>query len=115
MDVLLAYRFLYLRLMLHRPILTDLSAAYARPHRDATGSPSTEAPPRSQGKGLRAPFLTECARVCVDAAMQLIDLVQGSYQTDTTGAWWWNSLCEILLPISFLLFHPSQCDGPRSV
>ncbi|KAJ0300685.1 hypothetical protein COL516b_008256 [Colletotrichum fioriniae] len=85
-------RFLYLRLMLHRPILTDLSAAYARPHRDATGGPSTEAPPRSQGKGLRAPFLTECARVCVDAAMQLIDLVQGSYQTDTTGAWWWNSL-----------------------
>ncbi|KXH44980.1 fungal specific transcription factor domain-containing protein [Colletotrichum salicis] len=84
-------RFLYLRLMLHRPILTDLSAGYARPHRDAAGGPF-EAPPKSQDKGLRAPFLTECARVCVDAAMRLIDLVQGSYQTDTTGAWWWNSL-----------------------
>ncbi|KAK1503296.1 fungal specific transcription factor domain-containing protein [Colletotrichum tamarilloi] len=86
-------RFLYLRLMLHRPILTDLSAEYARPHRDtAGGRPSSEAASRSRDKGLRAPFLTECARACVDAAMQLIDLVQGSYQTDTTGAWWWNSL-----------------------
>ncbi|KAL2877789.1 hypothetical protein SGCOL_006952 [Colletotrichum sp. CLE4] len=77
--------------MLHRPILTDLSAGYARPHRDAAGGPS-DAPPKLQDKGLRTPFLTECARVCVDAAMRLIDLVQGSYQTDTTGAWWWNSL-----------------------
>ncbi|UQC80587.1 fungal specific transcription factor domain-containing protein [Colletotrichum lupini] len=86
-------RFLYLRLMLHRPILTDLSAEYARPHRDtAGGRPPSEAASRSRDKGLRAPFLTECARACVDAAMQLIDLVQGSYQTDTTGAWWWNSL-----------------------
>ncbi|KAK1639089.1 fungal-specific transcription factor domain-containing protein [Colletotrichum phormii] len=82
---------LYLRLMLHRPILTDLSAGYARPHRDAAGRTS-EAPPKPQDKGLRAPFLTECARVCVGAAMRLIDLVQGSYWTDTTGAWWWNSL-----------------------
>ncbi|KAK7436231.1 fungal specific transcription factor domain-containing protein [Colletotrichum acutatum] len=47
-----------------RPILTDLSAGYARPHRDTAGGRlSSEALPRSQNKGLRAPFLTECARV----------------------------------------------------
>ncbi|OHE97852.1 fungal specific transcription factor domain-containing protein [Colletotrichum orchidophilum] len=87
-------RFLYVRLMLHRPILTDLSASYARPHRDAAGG-LAEAPPtrqQAQDRGLRAPFLTECAMVCVDAAMQLIALVHDSYQKDTTGAWWWNSL-----------------------
>ncbi|KAK1987949.1 fungal-specific transcription factor domain-containing protein [Colletotrichum cereale] len=83
-------RFLYVRLILHRPVLTKLSAAFARPRQEPDlGDP---APRHLPDKGLRAPFTTECARVCVDAASQLITLVNGSYQTDTTGAWWWNSL-----------------------
>ncbi|KAK2032630.1 fungal-specific transcription factor domain-containing protein [Colletotrichum zoysiae] len=83
-------RFLYVRLILHRPFLTKLSAAFAKPRQEPElGEP---APRHSPDKGLRAPFTTECARVCVDAASQLITLVNGSYQTDTSGAWWWNSL-----------------------
>ncbi|KAK1997532.1 fungal-specific transcription factor domain-containing protein [Colletotrichum falcatum] len=119
-------RFLYVRLILHRPVLTRLSAAFARPRQEPDlGEP---APRNSPDKGLRAPFTTECARVCVDAACQLIALIYGSYQTDTTGAWWWNSLyactaglvlivCRIYPPLWARLDHAAvaasweHCQG----
>ncbi|KAK2009929.1 fungal-specific transcription factor domain-containing protein [Colletotrichum eremochloae] len=119
-------RFLYVRLILHRPVLTKLSAAFARPRQEP--DLGERAPRHSPDKGLRAPFTTECARVCVDAASQLITLINSSYQTDTTGAWWWNSLyacaaglvlivCRIYPPLWARLDHAAvaasweHCQG----
>ncbi|WDK13770.1 fungal specific transcription factor domain-containing protein [Colletotrichum graminicola] len=113
-------RFLYVRLTLHRPVLAKLSAAFARPRQET--DLSEPASRNSPDKGLRAPFTTECARVCVDTASRLISLVNGSYQTDTTGAWWWNSLyactaglvlivCRIYPPLWARLDHAVVADS----
>ncbi|KAJ0163186.1 Baeyer-Villiger monooxygenase, partial [Colletotrichum tanaceti] len=53
-------RFLYVRLILHRPILTKLLAGFATPRQGpGVGEPT---PGQFPFEGLRAPFTTECAR-----------------------------------------------------
>ncbi|KAK4166921.1 fungal-specific transcription factor domain-containing protein [Cladorrhinum sp. PSN259] len=83
--------FLYLRLMLHRPILTQLCSSTEPSHSPEPNSPI------KQGFGgtnriLYTSFAAECAKICLGAAMDLIDLVHRTYQTNNTGGWWWDGL-----------------------
>lgn len=85
-------RFLYIRLMLHRPILTQLTATNITAHREARRKES----PRKQlqDHGLRSSFKLDCAKQCVKVAIQLIQSVHDTYETEATSAWWWNGLCK---------------------
>ncbi|KAI1047479.1 hypothetical protein LB505_009938 [Fusarium chuoi] len=73
-------RFIYLRVMLYRPILTQLLASDAS---DDAGDADD---------GLHSSFKRDGARTCVNSAIRLINLVHDTFRTDKTGAWWWNSL-----------------------
>ncbi|KAK5662205.1 hypothetical protein OQA88_8110 [Cercophora sp. LCS_1] len=76
--------FLYLRLVLHRPILTQLCA-----NADAELGAAGE----KLGSGaLYTSFAAESAKVCVGASMDLIELVHGIYKRDVSFGWWWNAL-----------------------
>lgn len=44
---------------------------------------------------LYASFAAECAKICLGSAMDLVELVSRTYQTDTTGGWWWDGLCML--------------------
>ncbi|EXK25527.1 hypothetical protein FOXG_11942 [Fusarium oxysporum f. sp. lycopersici 4287] len=70
-------RFIYLRVMLYRPILTQLLASDASDDAD---------------DGLHSSFKRDGARTCVNSAIRLINLVHDTFRTEKTGAWWWNSL-----------------------
>ncbi|RSM09119.1 hypothetical protein CEP52_004301 [Fusarium oligoseptatum] len=72
-------RFTYLRLMLYRPILTQLLAS------DVTDDVDYD---------LHSSFKRDGARACVQSAIRLINLVHDTFRTDTTEAWWWNGLCN---------------------
>ncbi|KAH6623284.1 fungal-specific transcription factor domain-containing protein [Chaetomium tenue] len=83
--------FLYLRLMLHRPILTQLCA-------EAGANPSAEpnSPMRpgavSAGQELFTSFAAGCAKICLGSAVDLIELIHNTYLTKATGGWWWDGL-----------------------
>ncbi|KAK4154105.1 fungal-specific transcription factor domain-containing protein [Chaetomidium leptoderma] len=83
--------FLYLRLMLHRPILMQL-CANTESSSGAEASPPTRAGAPSAGQELFTSFAEGCARICLGAAIDLVELVHGTYLTNTTGGWWWDGL-----------------------
>ncbi|KND88067.1 hypothetical protein TOPH_07297 [Tolypocladium ophioglossoides CBS 100239] len=72
--------------MLLSPILTQLSTnERAKPGDGAPASkPWTD--PILSGTTL------QCSRLCVEAAIELVQLVHGSYEVQTTGVWWWDVL-----------------------
>lgn len=88
------YRFLYMLLILHRPILTQLSIPETTESR-GTNEKLTGAALLSSN-GLRNSFALECGKSCVEAAKRLIRLIHDIYQTDVCDAWWWNALCKSL-------------------
>ncbi|KAK4184194.1 fungal-specific transcription factor domain-containing protein [Podospora australis] len=65
--------FLFFRLTLHRPILT----------KTAKEAGSTLGP---------SPQAVDCVKVCLNTAVELIELVHATYLTETTGGWWWDGL-----------------------
>jgi len=84
--------FLYLRLMLHRPILTQLCSTTESKSSQERNSP-IKAGFGGANRILYTSFAAECAKICLGAAMDLIDLVHSTYQTNNTGGWWWDALC----------------------
>ncbi|ERS99098.1 fungal specific transcription factor [Sporothrix schenckii 1099-18] len=83
-------RFIYLQLILYRPILSQLA--------NPDASPTTSSGANSSGQslltrdGLRYSFAIECGKSCIEAAKRLIVLVHSVYRTETTDIWWWNGL-----------------------
>jgi hypothetical protein len=86
-------RFIYLQLILYRPILSQLTNPDANP----TTSSGSNTPGQSllTRDGLRYSFAIECGRSCIEAARRLIVLVHSVYRTETTDIWWWNGLCRL--------------------
>ncbi|KAL2130419.1 hypothetical protein VTI74DRAFT_6508 [Chaetomium olivicolor] len=84
--------FLYLRLMLHRPILTQLCANRESNPNTRPSSPAGPPPLIPHCQELFTSFAAGCAKICLSAAMDLIELVHNTYLTNTTGGWWWDGL-----------------------
>ncbi|RSL86269.1 hypothetical protein CEP51_002916 [Fusarium floridanum] len=89
-------RFTYLRLMLYRPILTQLLAS------DVTDDVDYD---------LHSSFRRDGARACVQSAIRLINLVHDTFRTDTTEAWWWNGLCNDACTASLVLMTCRLCPS----
>ncbi|KAJ5668927.1 hypothetical protein N7462_009997 [Penicillium macrosclerotiorum] len=83
-------RFIHLRLLLYRPMFTQLCSE------ERTGlarQPSTNATPQTSRPGKNAIYFSmsvNCASACVTAAMDLVLLVYETYRTAFTDAWWYN-------------------------
>ena len=78
--------------MLHRPILTQLCA-----NAESTPGTGQSSPARTgtstAGRELFTSFAAGCAKICLGAAVDLIELVHSTYLTNTTAGWWWDGLC----------------------
>ncbi|KAL1843954.1 hypothetical protein VTJ49DRAFT_6358 [Mycothermus thermophilus] len=97
--------FLYLRLMLHRPILTQL-CSNTEPASEQ-GAPAVPGPSSTAGQELFTSFAAGCARICLGAAMDLIELVQATYRTNTTGGWWWDGLYTLTAGLAVIVGYLS--------
>ncbi|KAK0660802.1 fungal-specific transcription factor domain-containing protein [Cercophora samala] len=103
--------FLYVRLMLHRPILTQLCS------NSDSGTTEPTSPvkhgPFGGNRMLYASFAAECAKICLGSAMDLIELVSRTYQTDTTGGWWWDGLYAFTGGLAVIVAYlcPSVLDS----
>jgi hypothetical protein len=85
------YRFLYLRLLLYRPIFTRLcseTSTHNAPDNTDNGRHSS----------LYSSMLSKCAAACARAAIDLTSLVYDTYQTSSTDTWWYNGFCISLPP-----------------
>ena len=79
-------------LILHRPILTQLSVP--EPTEPRGNNDTIIGGALLSSDGLRNSFALECGKSCVEAAKRLIRLMNEVYLADTCGAWWWNALCK---------------------
>jgi hypothetical protein len=88
-------RFIHLRLLLYRPMFTQLCSE------ERTGS-SRRSDTQSGDRGSALPtekniiyssVFSKCAACCVVAAMDLVSLVHETYRTTVTDTWWYNGFC----------------------
>ncbi|RHZ50185.1 hypothetical protein CDV55_102112 [Aspergillus turcosus] len=91
-------RYLYLRLLLYRPILTQLCSESVHPR--------TQADKRSSS--LYASILSKCAAACVRAAIDLVSYVHETYHTSATDPWWYNGFYTSTA--GMVLIMSSTCD-----
>lgn len=92
-------RAIHLRLLLYRPMFTQLCS-------DERASSSRRPDSDQPDKGNTAPaeknliyssVFSKCAASCVMAAIDLVSLVHQTYRTSVTDAWWYNGFCTSYL------------------
>lgn len=91
------YRFLHLKIVLYRPIFTQLCrksfpGTFPAVTRNPTATNKVQA---SEDNPLYASFSRQCSVTCVQSAQELIDLISITSQTAVTGAWWYNIFCKL--------------------
>ncbi|KAK2599993.1 hypothetical protein QQS21_005295 [Conoideocrella luteorostrata] len=86
-SLLLHARFIYLRIMLLRPILTQLST-----HEQAKTEEGVKLEPTTFTDPILASTSLQCAKLCVEAAIDLLALLHGNFNPQVPGAWWWDVL-----------------------
>lgn len=62
----------------------------------------------SAGRELFTSFAAGCAKICLGAAVDLIELVHSTYLTNSSGGWWWDGLCTFFLSFLFFSFLPKR-------
>jgi hypothetical protein len=96
-------RFIHVRVLLYRPIFTQLCAQGVTEAPSSLTSGVRSPKPSDFGKNrLYSSFAIRCANSCVEAAIDLIILIHEHYRTPATGAWWYNGFCTSH-PFSLLL------------
>lgn len=85
-----AYRFLYLKLLIYRPVLSQslhetLSSAAAESQTHHSGMSET---------GIYDNFTMNCSVLCVRSAIDLISLVHETCSTDLASVWFYNVFCK---------------------
>lgn len=103
MDDRSSLRFLYVRVMLYRPLLSRFWSSVhhvtTRPLQSRSGASS----PILRGgcsSLMQSSFTSECCKHCVTYSMKLISLTHESFLTQHTTSWWWNALCKCELYFS---------------
>ncbi|OGM48186.1 hypothetical protein ABOM_002100 [Aspergillus bombycis] len=76
-------RFLYLHLLLYRPIFTQLCSENPGRTHDTDRRSTTHSM-------IKTSLLTKCAAACVQAAINLICLVHDTHLDPATDTWWYN-------------------------
>ncbi|KAJ5571716.1 hypothetical protein N7535_005376 [Penicillium sp. DV-2018c] len=92
-------RFIYLRLLLYRPMFTQLCS-------DERAGSSRRCDTQSGAKNLiYSSVFSGCAASCVTAAIDLISLVHETYRTSVTDAWWYNGFYTSTAGFILIMSH----------
>ncbi|KAJ5151079.1 uncharacterized protein N7482_010331 [Penicillium canariense] len=83
-------RFIHLRLLLYRPMFTQLCSDERMGFARQSGSDANRSIPRQEKNVIYSSMSVNCAAACVATAMELISLVYDTYRTSITDAWWYN-------------------------
>ncbi|EHK21930.1 uncharacterized protein TRIVIDRAFT_151548 [Trichoderma virens Gv29-8] len=78
-------RFLYFRLMLHRPTLTNVCITSGVEELDSSL-------PYDARQTLYKSCAIESAKICIQSAMQLLEAMARTCATSTSTGWWWTGL-----------------------
>lgn len=92
-------RFIHLRLLLFRPMFTQLCSEERAGATRTSDSTST----RSEKNVIYSSMSVNCAAACVMAAAELVSHVYETYRTSLTDAWWYNGFCGWLF-----FFHRTE-------
>ncbi|GFF89331.1 activator of stress genes 1 [Aspergillus lentulus] len=87
------FEYLYLRLLLYRPILAQLCSEFTHPRTQADNRPSSS----SNSSTIYTSILSKYAAACVRAAIALVYFVHETYQTSATDPWWYNGFWMVLI------------------
>ncbi|KAL1953096.1 hypothetical protein VTO42DRAFT_3597 [Malbranchea cinnamomea] len=103
-------RFIHLRLLLYRPIFTQLCSESAGKLRSSNGRSSKPGSSSATPSGniLYTSVFTNCAVACVKAAVELISFVYDTYKTPVTDAWWYNGFYVSTAGFVLILSYTSQ-------
>lgn len=83
-------RFIHLRLLLFRPMFTQLCSE----ERAGATRPPDSMSPRPEKNEIYSSMSVNCAAACVKAAAELVSHVFETYKTSLTDAWWYNGFCQ---------------------
>ncbi|KAJ5750658.1 hypothetical protein N7533_007686 [Penicillium manginii] len=85
-------RFIHLRLLLYRPMFTQLCSDDRMDFARQTGSGSDSDKPTIglEKNVIYNSMSVNCAAACVRAAVELVSHVHATYRTSLTDAWWYN-------------------------
>ncbi|KAJ5554647.1 hypothetical protein N7513_004606 [Penicillium frequentans] len=83
-------RFIHLRLLLYRPMFTQLCSEERTDITRQTGTDRNPSTSRLEKNVIYTSMSVNCATACVTAAIDLVSLVYETYMTSLTDAWWYN-------------------------
>jgi hypothetical protein len=86
-------RFIHLRLLLYRPMFTQLCSDDRMDFARQTGSDSDKPTIGLEKNVIYNSMSVNCAAACVRAAVELVSHVHATYKTSLTDAWWYNGFC----------------------
>lgn len=96
-------RFIHLRLLLYRPMFTQLCSD------ERAGSSRRSDIQPVEKNIIYSSVFSKCAASCVMAAIDLVSLVHETYRTTVTDAWWYNGFCSLSIPLGFIHAHQLTC------
>lgn len=85
-------RFLYTRLLLYRPYFIRVISTLPNDQEESANTSTIE-----------ATLQLDCAKRCLTAAEELIDLIGSTFTSKETGSWWWNGLCKFACFLALFL------------
>ncbi|PWY95391.1 hypothetical protein BO94DRAFT_571971 [Aspergillus sclerotioniger CBS 115572] len=94
---ILRSRYYYIRLLLYRPIFTQVCSDSSPVTNQQRNGPAW----RDAESSLQSCIINKCAATCVTTAIDLVQLTYDTYLTPFTDAWWYNgfyaSTCALVL------------------
>ncbi|KAJ5486445.1 hypothetical protein N7530_000745, partial [Penicillium desertorum] len=98
-------RFIHLRLLLYRPMFTQLCSD------ERAGSSRRSDSQPGEKNIIYSTVFSKCAASCVMAAIDLVSLVHKTYRTNVTDAWWYNGFYTSTA--GFILIMSYSCHSIR--
>ncbi|KAJ5788180.1 hypothetical protein N7457_003170 [Penicillium paradoxum] len=98
-------RFIHLRLLLYRPMFTQLCSD------ERAGSSRRSDVQPGERNMIYASVFSKCAASCVMAAIDLVSLIHKTYRTNLTDAWWYNGFYTSTA--GFILIMSNSCHSIR--
>lgn len=90
-------RFIHLRLLLFRPMFTQLCSEERLGTSRQFGHDADKGTSRPDKNIIYSSMSVNCAAACVTAAVELVSHVYETYRTSLTDAWWYNGFCKLTL------------------
>ncbi|KAI2981883.1 transcriptional regulator family: Fungal Specific TF [Aspergillus niger] len=110
---ILRSRYYYIRLLLYRPIFTQVCSDYTSPQHSHDSQKDIYPAWKDAESSLQSCIVKKCAATCVSTATELIHLIYETYSTSYTDAWWYNGFYTSTCALVLIMAHsvPSLSDS----